>query len=426
MTSGLNDVERVSVKCGSSGSIHIDLHNIAKVSSSGGNPLLIFLPPYSTSSSEKVFQPPAFCSRYATAVINYRWAGFSPFEPESEPQPESECDSEQSGPNAEEDDYPPPLLNWPIPVHDTLQAYSWLIEQFTPATPTRRDVYVYGSYLGASLATSLALTESHPHHRMGVRGFVAYNGIYNWTTFLPDHHVNKQKQIKAKNFLEEILGEPNEPTEPTFDEFKQHLQGLFGSPVNLFDPFASPCLFFQTPGIWVPDDFKSPADPVKSFLEASGSFEEDAAEGELSDTSNTNANVVSKLVTVMNANPPRRSSLAFPPRTSTLRIPESLLLHTPPRPPWVRLGKRGQRRKKAFTSNHFRSQAENLAGVIRRSLEKYELKDRMKWDQDLDTYYEEMTRRVQIYDVGKDDFSYNLPVRGEEMVSDWLENRMGH
>ncbi|KAK9770263.1 hypothetical protein AB5N19_07729 [Seiridium cardinale] len=394
LLSGPGNVERISVRCGSAGSVFVDLHNIAKVTST--DPLLIYLPPYSSISAETVPQVPSFLRRYPTAVINYRWNGYHPFE-DVEPPPVVEEESEESG--------LPLTQRWPVPIHDTLQAYSWIIENLTPSTYTRRDVYVYGSYLGASLATSLALTESHPHQRMAVRGCVAFNGIYNWTMFLPDHQINKQATTRAANVLEEILGQP---TDPTFQDFKDHLSCMFGEPAQLFDPFVSACLFFQTAGLLVPQKFDASADPVISMLGSVAAATDEAQEA------------IKALLQMMVDRPPRRSALAFPPRKSTLKIPETLLLHSAPPPLPTTFQKR---RRKAITTNHFKTQAEELGSLMRRSLEKLELRDRSKWDDDFDGYLE-VDRRVQVYDVGKENQLFDIPNYGEVLAREWLEDRM--
>jgi hypothetical protein len=339
---------------------------------------------------------PAFLRKYPTAVINYRWGGLGLHVEVDEPTVAVQESQEPST-------LPPQI--WPLPVHDTLQAYSWIVENLVPPAQTRRDVYVYGSYLGASLAASMALTESHPHQRMAVRGCVAFNGIYNWTMFLPDHQINKQSKSKAANVLEEILGLP---TDPSFGELKQRISSLFGNPGHLFDPFASACLFFQTAGLLVPQEFDSSADPVISMLGSAVAASEEAQEA------------IKALLRTMAAKPPRKSPLAFPPRKSTLKLPETLLLHTsmPSLPMTFR-----KRPRKTAATNHFRTQAQELASLIRRSLEKLELKDRSKWDHDLDEY-SEIDRRVQVYEVGKDDQSFQIPNYGEVVAGQWLEDRM--
>lgn len=418
IASAASNVERIFVRCGSAGGVSVEyvldirrltswtlidmtpsLHNIGKVSTS--DPLMIYLPPYASALPDEVPQIPAFLRRYPTAVINYRWAGYHPFE-----ELETPVTTATSEPSADES---VPLVfpqRWPMPLHDTLQAYSWIAENLTPPAHTRRDVYVYGSYLGASLATSLSLTENHPHQRMGVRGCIAFNGIYNWTMFLPDHQINRSPSTKAANVLENILGQP---TDPTLQDLKQYLPDLFGEPSNLFDPFASACLFFHTPGLLVPQEFDKPADPVVSMLGSVAVAGDEAQEA------------IRALLQVMLDKPPRRSPLAFPPRKSTLKIPETLLLHTtlPPLPATFQ-----KRKRKAVTTNQFKTQAHELAALMRRSLEKLELKDRSKWDEDFDGYLE-VDRRVQVYDIGKDNELFQIPRYGEEMAQEWLENRLG-
>ncbi|KAJ8124682.1 hypothetical protein O1611_g8959 [Lasiodiplodia mahajangana] len=367
IASGFHNAERISVSVGSSGSVHIDLHNLAKVSSS--EPLLVYLPPFSTAAPvNDLAQLPRFAQRHATAVIHYRW---------TEPSFEEES-VEDDASNGDEIVLPRFHPGWPAPLHDTLKAYSWIVKNLSPSTYTRRDVYVYGSYLGASLATSLALTETHPHERTAVRGCVAYNGIYNWTMFLPDHPINKLPKLAPRNFLEDILASPGDSD---FRDMKQMTSELFNKPDDLFDPFASSCLLFQTPGLLVPPSFHESAIPPPSSLTDLTSIPEEVAEGAID--------------TLMPLKHPRRSPLVFPPRKSTLKIPEMLLLHDTPPPLPPSLLRRRQRRKKHSFGNSFKTQAEELAGLMRRSINKIELKERMNWDENMDEWNGEADRRVQ-------------------------------
>ncbi|KAK7991837.1 hypothetical protein PG988_000631 [Apiospora saccharicola] len=356
-----NNIERVKVKCGSSGSIHVDLHNLAKVSSS--DPLMIYLPPFWDGQSELLTQLPAFCRNHPTAVINYRWAGFGP----------------ASGFGSDEGRDLSSSLAWPMPIHDTMRGYEWILENLLPRTSSKRDIYVFGSYLGASLAASVALTETHPHHKVGIRGFAAYNGIYNWTMFLRDHPIHKLPKNRSANILEDILGQP---TDPGFQEMKQQAETLFTQPGGLFDPFASPCLFFHTPGLLMPPDFHSTADAEAYY----GS--------------------------------PRETRDEFD------DILACLLLHsTQPMP--VVAHRRGSRRLKKITvSNHFRTQAHELAGLMRRSLEKLEFKDRRRWDDSFGELGEELDRRVGLRDVGLERYPFEMPAHAQAAIGDWLENRM--
>ncbi|KAI0405108.1 hypothetical protein F4802DRAFT_198674 [Xylaria palmicola] len=395
IASVLHDAERVSVPVGSSGNVNIDLHNLSKVSSS--EPLLIYLPPFSTSApAGNLAQLPRFAQRYATAVINYRWTEPSP---EDAPVQDDALDGEG---HIFRRFHP----GWPAPIHDTLKAYTWIVENLIPPTYARRDIYVYGSYLGASLATSLALTEAHPHERMAVRGCVAYNGIYNWTTFLPDHPINKAPKSSSSpsgHFLEDILALPGDPD---FQDLRHMARDLFPRPDDLFDPFASPCLFFHTPGLLVPPSFDASAIPSPP-------------PSALADLPWLPEGAVDELVLAL-APPrqPRRSPLIFPPRTSTLKIPEVLLLHdaAPPLPPSL-LRRRQRRQKRTTRGNNFRVQAEELAALMRRSIDKVELKERMKWDEDAGGWDDEADRRVQVNEVGAagDD---------DDAAAAWLEDRM--
>ncbi|KAH8666659.1 hypothetical protein BX600DRAFT_462205 [Xylariales sp. PMI_506] len=377
----------------------LSLHNVETVSS---RPLLIYMPPHGYRAENGISQIPPFCRKYPTAVINYRWAGF--------PHEEKDVAPEVEAGSVDPDDALEyvPVLNWPLPIHDTLRAYSWIVENLPPPEYKRRSLYVYGSFLGASLATSLALTESHPHQRMAVRGFVAYNGVYNWTTFLPDHPINKQKSLKETNILEEVLGCP---VDPELQALKDHAENLFGRPSYLFDPFASPCLFFQTSGLLVPQEFNTSADPVVAMLNSAtvpaGGPQE----------------AVKQLLEMMANKAPRRSPLAFPPRKSTLKIPETLLLHTPPLEPPMLFQKKRQRRKKQDVAIHFSTQANELASLMRRSLEKLEFKERENWDENFDRY-DETDKRIKVKAVGLDESPFTLSSQGQMDVNKWLDDRM--
>lgn len=337
----------------------------------------------------KLSDLPTFAQRHATAVIHYRW---------TEPSLEDKSLNLDAS-DGEAITHRRFLPGWPAPIHDTLKAYTWIVDNLAPSTYARRDIYVYGSYLGASLAASLALTEAHPHERMAVRGCVANNGIYNWTMFLPDHPINKLPKSTSHNFLEDILASPGDPE---FQELKQMIGELFHKPEDLFDPFASPCLLFHTPGIHVPPAFDASALKPVSPLADLPWLPEEAIES------------------TMPLKNPRKSPLIFPPRKSTLKIPEMLLLHdtAPPLPP--SLLRRRQRRTKSSFVNNFRTQAEELASLMRRSINKVELKERMKWDEDLDEWNEEAERRVQVHDVGRNGhFEEN-----DNVAAAWLEERM--
>ncbi|KAK4461575.1 hypothetical protein QBC42DRAFT_178181 [Cladorrhinum samala] len=329
-------VEHVRVRCKSSGEITVSLHNMAGHSST--TPLMIYLPPFATPGAEAEPQLalPSWLYDYPTAVINYRWQPIPP------PQKVN-----QDGPI--NDLVRRPLLTWPAPIHDVLSGYTWLSSNLGTPSPTpstrSRAAYVYGSYLGAALATSLALTESHhfqdPHENphfptprptLTIRGLIAHNGIYNWTTLLPDHPINHPRKEPEPD--QDVIDDFNQrrhllhtdpphpaahktPTPPSknFTLLSSKLAALFPSPSSLFDPFASPSLFFHNPPLHVPSTFDTPINPIYRVPSPSSQREEPAK-------------VLSKDDLALSEIPaPPEGNLIFPPRHSTLRIPDALLIH---------------------------------------------------------------------------------------------------
>ncbi len=332
---------------------------------------------------------PAFLDAYPTAVINYRW-------PETLPDETIGVGDGKQQP-----------LHWPTPIHDTLFGYGWITKNLAPPERQRRDIYVCGSYLGASLGAALTLTEAHPDERMAVRGLAAYNGIYNWTTFLPDHPINKASEWRLGDLaMPKLEGS-------TFHYLKQQIPILFKSPSNLFDPFASACLFFHTAGLLAPSDFAYGTLP-SSLLQAI----ETLSQGPTSHES-------AALEATVKA--PRKGYLAFPPRRSSLKIPKSLLVHEAP-PPSRPAGRRKRTSGSAKVragENNFATQANELAGLMRRSINKLELKERMKSDEDIEDFKHEAEQRVQVTDAGIPDAGFDMSDRGQEIIHAWLQERLG-
>ncbi|KAG5922249.1 hypothetical protein E4U61_005488 [Claviceps capensis] len=265
---------------------------------------------------------PSFLQNRPVASINYRWS------PYSKP-------SAGNGP-----------LHWPTPLHDTTFAWSWLLEHLSPSGKNdRRDVYVYGSYLGATLATSLALTESYPDVKLGIRGLITYNGVYNWTMFLPDHKINTLGNGTAK-------GPPPKPNEAShIYEIYQNMPALFERAPNLFDPFASPSMFFHSPALLVP----------RSFTMTS----EEAAEIDHMDfMADMNGMHGMYGMYSMERKPlriPRLLHRYYPPWHSTLKLPETLIVHdSAPRAADVTAAG-----KSNTSSNSFESQATEFAEMMR-------------------------------------------------------------
>ncbi|KXX83473.1 hypothetical protein MMYC01_200071 [Madurella mycetomatis] len=428
--------EYVRVPCASSGEITISLHNVSQ--HHPATPLAIFIPPFSHAGAEPAVPLPASLLDHPTAVINYRW------------QPHGEHDR------------PEIPLQWPTPIHDVLFGYSWLLSNLGTAndeSPGPRSAYIYGSYLGASLAAGLALTESHlpdPPRRMTVRGLVAHNGIYNWTMFLPDHPIHKTPRSTSKAdrrakrrrglllpldvFDEAVRAEPEDDDSDPFTLLQHQTPLLFSSPADLFDPFASACLFFHTPNLHVPDDFTTPLsassstlppewtqaiDIMSSFSPSSspssspsnGSPESESEPDETADELLAKAAQRAK-----QQNPPRKGYFRFPPRQSTLRLPETLLLYDD-----------AVASRKGKGGNSFKLQATELASVMRRSLGMAEFRQRMAnggEDEfaDLNVRAREAERRVQLAGVGgsadMEGGLLGLDEEGEEVVGEWLRDRI--
>ncbi|AEO64003.1 uncharacterized protein THITE_2109656 [Thermothielavioides terrestris NRRL 8126] len=404
-----SSVEHVRVRCASSGEITVSLHNISKHDTS--TPLVVFIPPFSQAGPDYAITPLPSCFHdYPVAVINYRW----------------------QAPEGDGDDRPAIPLQWPTPLHDVNFGYSWITANLGSAgngAAGPRPAYVYGSYLGASLAAGLALTESHVPARprpMTVRGLIAHNGIYNWTTFLPDHPIHRLRTKSRSRGRKHGLLIPSasiddRPVEEggIFTELKRQTPGLFANPSNLFDPFASACLFFHSANLHVPEDFTTPLSasapllnpdltaaidalangrppfpsPTSSPSTASTTSEEEAAaaaETEEEEEEETASTLLSKAALLAKQlKPPRKGYLIFPPRDSTLRLPHALFLYDQPSPSTTTTTTTGpaptpprtRRRAGAGVANRaprnsFRAQAADLAGLMLRSLDMHELRAR--------------------------------------------------
>ena len=281
-----------------------------------------------------------------------------------------------------------PSLQWPTPCHDVGLAFAWLRENLMPPAPSRRGVYVYGSYLGASLAASIALTESAPSERFGVRGLAAYNGVYNWTMFLAQHPIRR----KIDSY-QHLVTEGQH-----LHELGLVMDDLFDQPSHMFDPFASAGLFFHNPGMHVPDGFDEGASPV-------------------SDTVSMLIGLSDSESSASPPKPPRKSRLVFPPRLSTLKIPRTLLLYDLP----ARI--KGKRLSKKPQGHSFFAQADELAGYMRRSIDKVEFKERIKWDNNIDSWEVEARERVQLAQLGQERNAKELCDEGASKVLEWLEKR---
>lgn len=450
-------------------------------------PLIINLPASPAHDLDDVESYlPHFLHRYPSVTIHYRWPMGQKPEAISHRGPSSFSPSTRSGKEGRVSDINgPTAFHWPTPIHDTLAAYDHILKTLSPP-PTmashehskvqRRDIYAYGSYIGAGLAASLALTESHSREPMAVRGLLALNGVYNWTTFLPDHPVNTSRLSLIDETLDLGLGGFADALAADAEDLgmlRSLIPKFFQQPANLFDPFASPVLFFHSAGMLVPPGFNERWRPNYPFnagsSSSSSSSSSSPAVGEnigidpydyvYSDPEDpppptpfpdseidrhadaeTNSGSDSDLGASTNpepdmAPPLRKGYLAFPPRTSTLRIPETLLLHsTPPPLPTIPDTVGSQRLRTTLwkqlknAENSFGSQAVGLAGLMRRSVNKLELRERMRWGDESADWEGEAVRRIKTVDIGKAQSgrgSFGIGERTQEIATQWLQERVG-
>lgn len=367
----------------------------------------------------------------------------------------------------------------------------------TDLSKAPRPAYIYGSYLGASIAAGLALTESHVpalFRPMTIRGLIAHNGIYNWTMFLPDHPIHKLRAKSAPRrkkrgiLLDQLPVIEENPIpfeeEGIFTELKSHTPALFSEPSNLFDPFASACLFFHSANLHVPDDFTTPLSTASSLSAQFTAAVDNLANTNPSRTPNTDTTttpqekepepeesadeLLAKAATLAKQlKPPRKAYLVFPPRGSTLRIPRALFLHDRPHDYSSSSSSSSSRRRtssstrRLTSTNNFTLQASELRGLMMRSLDMHELKPRApapwEWEvesedssslllleggggggggeasQDERDYlrYKELERRVQSFEVEPPDLEaegaghgLGLDAKAEEVVGEWLRERI--
>jgi acetyl esterase/lipase len=165
-------------------------------------------------------------------------------------------------------------VQFPTPIHDVLAGYDWVKENMCvngraskPAPP----IGVCGQLIGGTLSVMLGLTES----RLGehsVTAVAANTPIVDWIFPKPNY-------LRSKDEVDDESGDlvENEPfswtplkklktkrKKPNSWElyqddillptsfFTETRDNLFRKPANYFDPFASPILYFRSPGADVP------------------------------------------------------------------------------------------------------------------------------------------------------------------------------
>ncbi|KAH9205347.1 hypothetical protein DL95DRAFT_90292 [Leptodontidium sp. 2 PMI_412] len=382
------EVERFDVKCGSSGLITVDLYN-SNALKNPSNTLIIHLPPTGTHLRHTHPPIPSYLltPRTALASINFRWNIPSP--------------------SASSSKSPPKLLSsnpsyahhpFPTPLHDTLAGYTFLLSTLlprfcpqptsptttstvaktrqsiyassspSPFLPIQRPLLLYGSFLGGTLATSLALTENFTSRSLPTKivGLITKNAVFNWTDIVtspspltspPSSSSSFQSQPPSSH--QDVNSRDSNWDIQTLHSLKKN---LFTNPASAFDSFASPTLFFRTSGLAIPQSWPT-ADEAEdegpranstysTHLSLSPSEIEDlwpSEEESLSPSPSQNPTTpistsnpasqnqdqapaadLGKHISHLTLSPPTRpADLKYPPKSSTLKIPFSLFLYTP-------------------------------------------------------------------------------------------------
>ncbi|GAD93695.1 conserved hypothetical protein [Paecilomyces variotii No. 5] len=182
-------------------------------------------------------------------TVNYRLGG-KPL------QPEHASPAEPQIPD-------PPALRlykYPVPIHDTLAGFDWVLQNLRPA-----QLCVYGQHVGGSLALMLALTEPR-----SILAVAAYEPVCDWVS-LDDYCLRMQDKDDSNVAAGDNAGGNSDGTElgQRVSRKRTRARGrataprdlipllaararFFQKPEKYFDAFASPILFLRSPGKEVP------------------------------------------------------------------------------------------------------------------------------------------------------------------------------
>ncbi|KAL8797702.1 MAG: hypothetical protein Q9195_000054 [Heterodermia aff. obscurata] len=164
--------------------------------------------------------------------------------------------------------------SYPTPVHDVLAGFDWVQKHLARVNvqidhaehPVETaNIGVCGELVSGSLATMLALTECRPT-KGGVKAAALGNAIVDWTSLFPAYDNGIPPAASYREATTSTNAGPVAPEWPSgqygpslSNEGLLHLRSrLFTRPEKYFDPFASPLLFFRTPGC----DLASPVDDM--------------------------------------------------------------------------------------------------------------------------------------------------------------------
>lgn len=337
----------------------------------------------------------------------------------------------------------------------------------------QRPILIYGSFVGGSIATSLALTESFASKSLPTKiaGLITKNAVFDWTqiatTIAPTTPERQDEDIwdRASAAAWDAA---------TLHALKTH---LFVSPASAFDAFASPTQFFRSPGLAVPPTWPvpsststSPASSTPASAASTASETEPfltphsgldytrtaAIEPPLVPDQDSATERLLKRLSEMQVEPSTRSApLKFPSAASGLRIPHSLFLFTPSSTSASSTSKPARKKSRARSTSTSRekdvdvkvnadrdadsaitpgSQAETMAALLRRSVFVHELSasGRKGWGGDgregMDPEAASEERAVSVgVGPGLDGkVGENAGEREEEkVVREWIEDVLG-
>ncbi|KAI6246785.1 hypothetical protein HI914_04592 [Erysiphe necator] len=268
----------IEVPCRDSGSIRVDFYN-QHLLEDPSKPLVVYLPSTGVHLS-RYHQPiPTYFLSASTALarINYRW---------NIPSTDQKVQSSFFHPSNSLSNYHP----FPFPIHDTLQAWTFITESFLPnfnlaksvtlpeskvkstelrpssqeipRSISRRPIIIYGDFLGASIAMSLALTESFEDYLELTHEIrlIVNQGVYDWVD------IGTTLLSKAASELIQVHRKYKD-VGSSWDKLNllQLRKHLFSGPNRCLDVFASPSLFFRQAGMSAPADWDKLTQPSSYF-----------------------------------------------------------------------------------------------------------------------------------------------------------------
>jgi len=237
-------------------------------------------------------------------------------------------------------------LRWPNPIHDVLFGYDWILRNLVPQRAITRPgrspshdvrIGVFGELIGGGLAAMLALTECHA---IGPRvaAAVLNEPIVDWV-FPEDtgdesaseedqlHELTSRKFSTRKSRPSSFHVNTGGSVSPS--GLLQARRTLFRKPEDYFDPFASPTLFFRSPGVPIPPGRAD--EPLDEFAELAQIEQQDFYRQQmrlsaLSGLSLSESSSEPEASTPTTVKPvARKSSRRYPRTGSGLKLPPFLL-----------------------------------------------------------------------------------------------------